>query len=183
MSRRSPGRLRGLAALAVLVVLLVGPPIALARFVGWPLPRALPGLDQVVASTRSGIDDQVVVNTLAVLAWLVWVQIAVAAGVELVALARGRVARRAPVLAGLQFGVGRLVAACALVAGSVAVRAVPAQVERLAPFVTQPVLPAPAAPAPAQLQLVSSAAESPAPSEGKSSYVAIRCDSWWAIAE
>ncbi|MFP5375214.1 MAG: hypothetical protein ACLGIO_00335, partial [Acidimicrobiia bacterium] len=71
-------RLRAVLAQAALVALVLGPPAALVRFVGWPLPRSLPDLDALGEALRSGIDDRVVVNVLACLAWVLWAQLALA---------------------------------------------------------------------------------------------------------
>jgi nucleoid-associated protein YgaU len=177
---------RGLAALLGLLLLVVVPPVALVRLVGWPLPTTVPGLDEMAATARGGIDDVLVVKTLAVLAWLCWIQIAVAVMVEVAAVARGRAARRAPVLAGVQVGVGRLVAAAALIVASFGAHRVPAgpvPVARLAAIVAEPVPAAPIAAwdAPAALRAAPVGAE-PA-SESGDAYVVKRNDSWWAIAE
>lgn len=179
---------RGLAALLGLQLLLVAPPMALVRLVGWPLPTTVPGLDEVTAAARGGIDDLLVVKTLAVLAWLCWIQIAVAVMVEVTALARGRAARRAPVLAGVQLGVGRLVATAALIVagfGTHRATAAPVPVARLAAIVAEPV------PAAAIAERDASATPRPgavpvgtAPaSTSRDPYVVKRNDSWWAIAE
>jgi hypothetical protein len=42
---RRPGR--AAAGLAAIVTLLAGPPYALARLTGWPVPRRLPGWPQL----------------------------------------------------------------------------------------------------------------------------------------
>lgn len=188
MTGRARGVAKGLAALAGLLLLLVGPPLALAHFVGWPLPTTVPGLDQVISAARSGIDDMVVVKVLAVLAWLCWAQIALAAAVEMAALAQGRAARRAPVFAGVQLGVGRLVATAALVVaswGTQRAAAVPMPVARLAALVAEPA-PAGARPEPAPVlvpRLVATSSDSAATAESGRSYVVKKNDSWWAIAE
>jgi len=187
VTRRIKDLAKGLLALAGLLAVLIGPPVALARFVGWPLPVAVPSLDELTTAARSGIDDMVVVKVLAVLAWLCWVQIALAAVVEIAALAKGRVARRAPVLAGLQVGVGRLVATAALVVATWGPRAanIPVPVARLAALVAEPAptrvaLQPALAPVP---RLVAMTTETALPAEPGRSYVVKRNDSWWAIAE
>lgn len=181
MSTHRIDRLRGVAALAVLAAVLAGPPAALVRFVGWPLPTSLPGFEALAASGRGGIDDAVVVNTLAVLAWLVWAQIALAVVVEAAGVVNGRSARRAPVLAGVQFGVARLVAACALVAGAAgSLRPSPLPARPIVSVEARPARPA-SMPEVPRLHLV--AAATPASSGPDASYVAQQGDSWWGIAE
>lgn len=179
---------RGTAALLGLLLLVVVPPMALVQLVGWPLPTTVPRLDEVAAAARGGIDDLLVVKTLAVLAWLCWVQIAVAVMVEVTALCRGRTARRAPVLAGVQLGVGRLVATAALIVagfGTPREPAAPVPVARLAAIVAEP------APAEAFADGDTSATPgvgavpvgaAPASTSGDP-YVVKRNDSLWAIAE
>jgi hypothetical protein len=63
---------RGLGSLCLLCLLLIRPPAMLVALVGWPLPTAVPAVDDVERALSTGIDDAVVVKTLAVLAWAVW---------------------------------------------------------------------------------------------------------------
>ncbi|MBW3642398.1 MAG: LysM peptidoglycan-binding domain-containing protein [Actinobacteria bacterium] len=182
MTERSRQRLWGTGALVALAVLLVGPPLALVRFVGWPLPTTVPGFEEVTSAARGGLDDVVVVKILAVLAWLLWAQLSAAALAETVAVIRGRPAPRAAALPGLQLGVARLVAAAALVVGGLSTpRSDPAPMARLAAVLAEP---APLAvsdqaiPAPA----VDVRQAEPAPARG-AVYVVRRNDSWWGIAE
>src|SRR3546814_8337235 len=77
MSRpRSSALLRGLAPLGATVALLVGVPTGLAALVGWPLPTSLPDGDALSRALNTGISDEFIVNTLAVIAWLAWTQLA-----------------------------------------------------------------------------------------------------------
>ena len=68
---------RGLAALAVLVALVIGVPIGLVLLVGWPLPTVLPSADAVAdAVTRTGVSDRTVVKIVACVLWVAWAQVA-----------------------------------------------------------------------------------------------------------
>src|SRR3546814_2034253 len=103
MSRpRSSALLRGLAPLGATVALLVGVPTGLAALVGWPLPTSLPDGDALSRALNTGISDEFIVNTLAVIAWLAWTQLALALTVEAVAVVRGRPPRDLPLVRGLQ---------------------------------------------------------------------------------
>ena len=110
--------LKGLAALALTVALVVGVPAVLIAYVGWPLPTRLPTLEEIHLGLRSGIDPTLLINTLAVVVWVTWVQLVTALGVEVVAAVRGKASRRVPVLPGLQTAAARLVATVTLVAAS-----------------------------------------------------------------
>lgn len=178
---------KGLGALGALVLLVVGPPWALSQFVGWPLPTTVPSPDALTTGLRGGIDDMTIVKALAVLAWLCWAQITLAAMVEMTAVTRGRAAHRAPVLSGVQVAIGRLVASTALVLASWGNRTVvgPLPVAHLAALIAEPA-PAGAAPEPASsstAQIGAPAEGTPSPANPGRSYVVKRNDSWWAIAE
>jgi DNA-binding SARP family transcriptional activator len=64
--------LRGLSSLLQLVVLLVGPPLALAWFAGWPLPRHWPTSEQWTAALDNPLTGTVVIDAVACLMWLLW---------------------------------------------------------------------------------------------------------------
>jgi DNA-binding SARP family transcriptional activator len=89
--------LRGLLALAVLLALLVGVPWLLVTIIGWPLPNHMPGLGELGAALTSPLDEQKILNLLAVVAWALWllflrdvlVEVALTAG-ETAAARRGR---------------------------------------------------------------------------------------------
>ncbi|MGH9030548.1 MAG: BTAD domain-containing putative transcriptional regulator [Acidimicrobiia bacterium] len=172
---------RGVAALALLLLLVVGIPIFLVVGVGWPLPAEVPSADAVQeALTRRGIDDMVVVKTIAVLLWLTWAQIAVAFLIEVAALVRGRAPSRVPALPAVQVMVAKLVAAVALVAsvGGTPKGDVPSSPRPIAAvaLVSHPA----AAPIPP-------AAPPPVPTaataQPSTTYVVQRHDSLWSIAE
>jgi len=103
----------------VTLALVVGVPLLLASWVGWPLPSGLPSVDALEQAAQSGVRDEVLVNTLAVIAWLAWAQIALALAVEVIALVRGRESIRLPVLPGVQVTAGRLVAGIVMLASTV----------------------------------------------------------------
>jgi nucleoid-associated protein YgaU len=109
---------KGIIALLATFALVVGVPAVLAGYIGWPLPTRLPTLDEIQLALRSGIDPQLLVNTLAVIVWIIWTQLVVALTVEFAAVARGKAASRVPVLPGMQVAAARLVATVTLVAAS-----------------------------------------------------------------
>lgn len=116
MRRISRDRVAGLLALGVLVALLAGVPLLLVYIAGWPLPGSMPDWDNVQRSlTQGDISAEVVVNTLAVVVWLMWLQLVWAlaweACVNVPRLIAGHRPRPAPlVAASLGNGVARLVA-------------------------------------------------------------------------
>jgi DNA-binding SARP family transcriptional activator/nucleoid-associated protein YgaU len=118
MSRRRSEILRGSMSMAAAAGLLVGPPVALATFVGWPLPRRLPSLSGAEQAIRIGIPDEVLVNGLAIVIWLVWAQLAVALLAEVVATMRGRPTARLPLMPGMQQAAARLVSGVLMMAGT-----------------------------------------------------------------
>jgi DNA-binding SARP family transcriptional activator len=106
---------RGLAALTVLVVLVVGVPWALVTFIGWPLPHALPGWSQLHAGlTANAIPNRVLLDALACVCWLAWAVLATSVATEAAAAMRGRGAPRLPLAGPAQPLAAHLVAAIAL---------------------------------------------------------------------
>jgi LysM domain len=106
---------RGFAALAGVAVLVVGVPVALASWVGWPLPTKVPTLSQIGDALRDTyIPDEFLVKALAVVCWLVWIELVASLLVEAVAYVRGRKAGAVPFAGGLQRGAARLIATVAL---------------------------------------------------------------------
>ena len=107
MTNKRPVQLLvGVASLVTALTLLVGVPLLLVASVGWPLPTSIPSLGAIEQAARSGVDDQVVVNTLAVVAWIAWAQLALAFVVETVTVIRGRPAPHAPFLPGFRIDRG-----------------------------------------------------------------------------
>ncbi|MEU0465357.1 BTAD domain-containing putative transcriptional regulator [Amycolatopsis sp. NPDC006131] len=64
--------MRGLLAFVVLLALVAGLPWALVHFVGWPLPDHVPTWDEIQATLLNPMNAQFLLNTLAVLCWIVW---------------------------------------------------------------------------------------------------------------
>ena len=177
--------IRGLAALLISLLFLIGIPAGLIAYVGWPLPTSLPTLDQIQAALRGGIDPQIVINVLAVIVWLVWAQLVLALTVELVAAIRGSSPRRLPVLPGLQPAVAQLVAAITLAVATLGpLRAVPATAT-----------PLPAEISPASSHPLTDVVQEPAPptwaeaapqrqaESHQPTYRVMRHDTLWSIAE
>ncbi len=123
---RSRAIVRGCAALFLLIVLLVGVPLALAHFVGWPLPSGLPSYDAVLTSIqRTGVSDDSVVKALSIIVWLTWARLAVGVVVEAIGLARSRPPVQRRPVGSVQRLAGGLVASVALLAGPAAVHGIP----------------------------------------------------------
>lgn len=117
---------KGLFACAAAIATVVAPPVALFRFVGNPLPGQLPTWQEFTdALARGGVSDEGVINVLAVLAWVVWVQVALAIVVEATAVARGIPSPRLPVLPGIQSLAANWLAAAALITSPLSGPAVP----------------------------------------------------------
>jgi nucleoid-associated protein YgaU/DNA-binding SARP family transcriptional activator len=177
-------RQRAAAVVRVLggLALLAGVPAALVVTVGWPLPREVPSLEQLrEAFDRRGVPLEVLVNTLAVVMWVAWVQLVVAVVAETVAVARGRQASRAAVVPGVQLLARQFVASGALVLSLVGpwrpvsaaggVTHLDTLHQQLAPIEVHTPNPTPAPP--------------PAPppaSNPPDTYVVQRGDSYWGLA-
>ncbi len=68
-------RVAAVGAGLLLMVLLIGPPLLFARFVGWPLPHAMPHLAAIRLSLNgwfASMPWDAVIKTIAVIAWLAW---------------------------------------------------------------------------------------------------------------
>ncbi len=63
---------RVLLASGVLIGLVAGLPWALVHFVGWPLPDQLPTWDEIQATLLNPMSVRFLLNTLAVVCWIVW---------------------------------------------------------------------------------------------------------------
>jgi hypothetical protein len=136
---------RGLAALVGVAILVVGVPLALASLVGWPLPTEVPTLSQIGDALRDTyIPDEFLVKALAVVCWLVWIELVASLLVEAVAYVRGRKAGAVPFAGGLQRGAARLIATVALLGSLLASKGLSGSgglgLRALAPPTSQPLV-------------------------------------------
>ena len=115
---RPPGRLprlgRAAAGLGAMAIVLAGPPYALARFTGWPLPRHLPTWPQLQAFLVSPLSDGAIIKGLACAVWVLWAMAAVAVLIEAAAAVAGHPAPRLPVIAPFQAVAAALIGATVL---------------------------------------------------------------------
>lgn len=119
-STRSSGRLvaslRALSSSAVVVGVIVAVPLLLWRFVGWPLPHALPTISEVrVAIELRDFSDRLLIGTLAVVVWIAWLMTTASVVTHVIASAR-RITIPTPrfVPAGLHRMVGRWIGSATL---------------------------------------------------------------------
>lgn len=119
MTRRQVLRvLRAVGSLLATLALVVAVPVLLVTQVGWPFPTSVPSLGSLERAIQSGISDQVVVKTLAIIAWIAWLQLSLALVVEAVGVARRRGTRHIPVLPGFQTLAAQLLAGMLMVAST-----------------------------------------------------------------
>ena len=86
---------RGLGSATLLAGLLLGIPILLIAGVGWPLPRGLPsGSDALTAIKTGAIPASLILKSISVVVWVLWLQLLAGLGVEVWAHFHGRVAPR-----------------------------------------------------------------------------------------
>lgn len=64
--------LRALAALALLATIGIGLPWMLIHYIGWPLPHHIPTVDEVRVRLTTPMDDQFLLDVVAILAWIIW---------------------------------------------------------------------------------------------------------------
>ena len=105
---------RGIAALAALLVALIGVPWVLTILWGTPLPARVPSLTEVTDALTRPDDGSLFLDALVLVGWLGWLRFAVSVAVEVPAQLRGRSAPRLPALGGSQRVAGALVAAVAV---------------------------------------------------------------------
>ncbi len=112
--RRIGRVLTGMVALAVLVALLVGAPLALLTFAGNPLPAHLPGLGEIADTLTRRDDGQLFLRALALLGWAGWATFALSVLVEVPARLLHRAAPRLPGIRAQQRAAATLVGAVVL---------------------------------------------------------------------
>jgi DNA-binding SARP family transcriptional activator len=101
---------RAAAAAAVLAALGGAVPAALARYVGWPLPRQLTGA-HVRALVTAPLTDTALVKILACAVWAAWAFFTLCVAAEIAARLQGRPCPRLPVISGAQALAAALVSA------------------------------------------------------------------------
>ena len=83
---------RRLVSVVGLVAVVAGIPAVLVGFVGWPLPRRWPSLEQLRSALADGWspDEAFVLGVLAVIGWILWAQLIRHVVAEIVAHRHGR---------------------------------------------------------------------------------------------
>jgi len=120
----------GVGALLAVAFIVVGVPWLLIRFVGNPLPSAMPDLDTITWSLRNGqIPNRFWIGALALVVWVVWAQLTVALLMETAAVIRSVEAPMLPTFGFAGSIATQLVGAVVLL--SVVATAVPAEVSAL----------------------------------------------------
>ncbi|HVU93278.1 MAG TPA: hypothetical protein VHC23_13640, partial [Jatrophihabitans sp.] len=104
----------GLLGVLGILLLVAGIPVALALFVGYPLPRSAPSRDWLTQS----ITATLIVKILACVVWLVWAHFTACIIAEWRAVRRGRLPGDLPFGGGSQQLARRLVAAALLLSGA-----------------------------------------------------------------
>lgn len=191
----------GVAAGFALLILLVAVPVLLVTLIGNPVPARHEIADAI---TTRQLDETTLIKLFTLVAWVVWVQLAVSTALDLDAAIRAHAARRIAMLRPAQWLTGRLVAAAIVVATTLASRAPadttpapappvvafadPAPPASIPPSTTPDALPGPDAdasttqlPAPTPVSIEGS----PAPPTGQAEpvYTVQRGDTLWDIAE
>ncbi|MGN6608482.1 MAG: hypothetical protein ACTHMS_15915 [Jatrophihabitans sp.] len=104
----------GLLGVLGLLVLVIGVPVALAVFVGYPLPRSAPSREWLTQSLSATL----VVKVIACLVWAVWAHFVVCLLAEWRAVRRGRLPHSVALGGSSQALARRLVAAALLLGGA-----------------------------------------------------------------
>ena len=123
IDRRAATLRRGFGAALVLGCLAIGVPIVLVAMGGVPVSHGLPSWSQVVAAlTQNGIPDAALLQAMAVICWLLWLDLAVAVCAEVIAVARGRPVRLPGFASTLQPVAAQLIAATLLAITALSIR-------------------------------------------------------------
>lgn len=103
----------GLGALILLVVLLIGVPLALVSLVGNPIPTSVPTWSGLIDIVEAGtLPPGTLIKVIACVVWIWWSQAAISVASEVAARIRDKEARRLPFSGfGMQPVVVRLIAA------------------------------------------------------------------------
>ncbi|MBW3613692.1 MAG: LysM peptidoglycan-binding domain-containing protein [Actinobacteria bacterium] len=110
---------RGLLAVVALVGLVVVPPVVLAKVAGWPLPTSVPTADQLSRGLGAGgLSDALVVKAIALVGWLLWIQVLAGLALEVAAALRHRQAPRSRLVGPTQLLLRRLVATATFLVGT-----------------------------------------------------------------
>ena len=118
--------LTALGALGLLSLLLIGVPVALWAIAGSPLPSSVPSVTDIVDGLTHGpIADSTIIQIVALIGWIAWIQVALSIVVETAAWARGLTAPRLTLAGPIQPAVVKLVATAALLLSSVNVKTAP----------------------------------------------------------
>ncbi len=112
--RRRADLLRGLAALLLLAVTVIGVPALLLTLTGMPFAGGFPDWHRLATRITAPDDGSLLLDTLTVLTWTGWLLFTAATALELISMGRGRLAPILPGLAGLQVTASRLVATASL---------------------------------------------------------------------
>ena len=184
--RRISDILKGLTALTIAACIVFVVPAGLISVIGWPLPTTAPSVDLINTHITDGdVPDLFVIKSLAIIVWLSWAQLAIGLILETSAAIRGKAARRAPILPGIQLFAAKLVTWATLMLSALG---------PIRPVVALPLQPVSAAQpiqiqAPANhLNLADANLDStPAPAENSATaaqqYLTSGGDSWWSLAE
>lgn len=105
----------GIIGLAGITALMAGVPFLLHALAGFPVPNTVPSWHEVVDMLSSrGISNSLLIDIVAVVGWLAWLQVAASIVVEFVAWGRGRPAPRIRLAGPAQPAVRKLIATAAL---------------------------------------------------------------------
>lgn len=175
---RWPEAARGVLSAGAVVALVAGVPWALALAVGWPLPAAMPTWSEVTTALGdSYIPDTFLTKALALVCWIVWVELVASLLVEAVAVVRGRRAGTVPFAGPVQRLAARLVTAVSLLVVLVLSR--PQHDVQAVP----PLLPAPATAELASTEVTEAGGATTDARGAAPTYVVERRDTLWGVAE